>query len=204
MNNITIGPALEIGGNIAEMTSKGKIQVTDSKGHIKTLSQDEFKKNIIKNADKINAGEDFEFKKDHKGLKIASAAAGTAVVVAAAIYHKEIGKYIKEFSFKKAWDSVKEFSVKKVWKNMKNFAKSVKEFFINKKHVRTVYDKETANMPLTFDKDFAKTKKTLQYKREAEVARVNKFVEEFENSAKATKGLKHYNKQREYDKLAIK
>ncbi len=107
MGNITVGPALEIGGNTVEMTTKGKVQVTNSKGRIKTLSQDEFKKNIAKNADKIEAGEDFEFKKDHKGLKIAAAAVATAAVVTAAIYHKEIGKYMKDFSFKKLWKDIK-------------------------------------------------------------------------------------------------
>lgn len=107
MSNITIGPAFEVGGNTVEMTSKGKIQVTNPEGRIKTLSQDEFKKNIINNADKINAGEDFEFKKDHKGLKIAAAAVGTAAVITAAIYHKEIGNYLKDFSFKKLWKDIK-------------------------------------------------------------------------------------------------
>ena len=107
MSNITVGPALEIGGNTVEMTTRGKVQVTNPKGQIKTLSQDEFRKNLVKNADKIEAGEDFEFKKDRKGLKIAAAAVATAAVVTAAIYHKEIGKYLKDFSFKKLWKDVK-------------------------------------------------------------------------------------------------
>ena len=67
---MTIGPALAIGGNKVEMTQQGKIQVTNPKGKIKTLSQDQFKKQLIKNADKIQNGEDFEFKKDKKGLKL--------------------------------------------------------------------------------------------------------------------------------------
>ena len=55
-NNMTIGPALAIGGNKVEMTQQGKIQVTNSQGKVKTLSQDEFKKQLIKNADNIEAG----------------------------------------------------------------------------------------------------------------------------------------------------
>ena len=70
-NNMTIGPALAIGGNKVEMTQQGKIQVTNSQGKVKTLSQDEFKKQLIKNADNIEAGKDFEFKKDNKNAKIA-------------------------------------------------------------------------------------------------------------------------------------
>ena len=190
MSNIVVGPVLEIGGNTVEMTTKGKFQVTNPKGRIKTLSQDEFKKNLIKNAEKINAGEDFEFKKDYKGLKLAAAAVGTAAIVTAGIYHKEIGKYIKEFSFKEVLKEAKNLFIK-----LKN------KLFGKKKSVRTVYDNETANVPLTFDKDFAHTKKTLQYKREAEVESVNNFVNEFENSLKATKDIRHHNKQKILDKL---
>lgn len=65
-DNMTIGPALAIGGNKVEMTQQGKIQVTNPNGKIKTLSQDQFKKQLVKNADKIQNGEDFEFKKTKK------------------------------------------------------------------------------------------------------------------------------------------
>ena len=190
MSNITVGPALEIGGNTVEMTTRGKVQVTNPKGQIKTLSQDEFKKNIIKNADKIEAGEDFEFKKDRKGLKIAAAAVATAAVVTAAIYHKEIGKYLKDFSFKKLWNGVKG-----LYKSIKN------KIFGKKNPVRTVFNNETANVPLTFDKDFAHTKNTLKYKREGIVEHVTKLVEDFNKSLKATKGAAHANKQKMYDRL---
>ena len=75
-DNMTIGPALAIGGNKVEMTQQGKIQVTNPQGKIKTLSQDEFKKQLVKNADKIEAGQDFEFKKDNKNVKAAIGAGG--------------------------------------------------------------------------------------------------------------------------------
>lgn len=80
-DNMTIGPALVIGGNKVEMTPKGKIQVTNSQGKVKTLSQDEFKKQLIQNKDKIESEQDFEFKKDNKNAK---AAAGVAGLLAAA------------------------------------------------------------------------------------------------------------------------
>ncbi|MBO6088217.1 hypothetical protein J6P92_07750 [bacterium] len=106
-DSMTIGPAMQVGGNVVEMRIDGKIQVTNQKGKIKTLTQDEFKKQTIKNADKIQAGEDFEYKKDHKGLKIAGAAVGTVAVSLGIIYRKEIGKYLKNFSFKKFWQDIK-------------------------------------------------------------------------------------------------
>lgn len=80
-DNMIIGPALLIGGNKVEMTQKGKIQVTNPQGKVNTLSKDEFKKQLIKNEDKIKSGEDFEFKKDNKSAK---AAAGVAGLLAAA------------------------------------------------------------------------------------------------------------------------
>ena len=108
MDNMTIGASVPIGGNTVQMRKDGKFQVINSKGKIKTLTQDEFKKNWIKNAEKIENGEDFEFKKDYsKGLKIAAAAVGTAAVTAGIIYRKEIGKYLRNFSFKKLWQDIK-------------------------------------------------------------------------------------------------
>lgn len=192
MSNITVGPALEIGGNTVEMTTRGKVQVTNPKGQIKTLSQDEFKKNLVKNADKIEAGEDFEFKKDRKGLKIAAAAVATAAVVTAAIYHKEIGKYLKNFSFKK------------LWKDVKGLYNSIKNKILGKKNpVRTVFDKETANVPSTFDNDFAHTKNTLKYKQEGIVEYVTKLVKDFNKSLNATTGAVHANKQKMYERLFL-
>ena len=84
-DNMTIGPALAIGGNKVEMTQQGKIQVTNPNGKIKTLSQDEFKKQLVKNADKIERGEDFEFKKDNKKAKIAAGVAGLLVAAYAGL-----------------------------------------------------------------------------------------------------------------------
>lgn len=107
-NNMTIGPALSIGGNTVEMTTNGKVQVTNTRGKVKTLSQDQFKKQLIKNADKIEAGQDFEFKKDHKTAKVIGVGLATAAVVTGAIYRKEIGQYIKNFSWKKFGQDIKD------------------------------------------------------------------------------------------------
>lgn len=112
MDNMTIGPAREIGGNSVQLTRNGRIQVTNPNGKIKTLSQDEFEKNLIKNADKIENGEDFEFKKDQKGLKIALAAGGTAAITAGIIYRKELGKFAQ-----KVWNGIKNLFKSRFDKN---------------------------------------------------------------------------------------
>lgn len=106
-NNMAIGPAMIIGGNEVQLNSKGKVQITNPKGKTVTLSKDQFLKQTVKNADKIGNGEDFEYKKDRKGLKIAGAVVGTAAVVTGIIYRKEIARYMKNFSFKKAWNDFK-------------------------------------------------------------------------------------------------
>ena len=53
-DSMTIGPALTIGGNKVEMLQTGNILVTSPKGKMKTLSQDEFKKQLVKNINNIN------------------------------------------------------------------------------------------------------------------------------------------------------
>lgn len=126
-DNMTIGPALAIGGNKVEMTQKGKIKVTNSQGKIKTLSQDEFKKQLIKNADKIEAGQDFEFKKDNKNAKIAGAVLGTAAAAALIIYRKQAGEFLG-----------------KLWNKTKTAAKNIKNKLNgkNKAEKHTIFDGE--------------------------------------------------------------
>ena len=46
----------------------------------KTLSQDQFKKQLAKHLDKIERGEDFEFKNGHKKAAIAAASAAAAEI----------------------------------------------------------------------------------------------------------------------------
>ena len=141
-----VGPALTIGGNIAQMTSKGKIQITNSNGKVKTLSQDEFKNNLIKNADKINNGEDFEFKKSNKNLKILAGAAATTLVASSVIYRKQIGKYVKDFSFKKLWNDVKGlFNNKKALNKKRHATYSVSQARIDA-HKQFLEDADIINL----------------------------------------------------------
>lgn len=107
-DNMTIGPALSIGGNTVQMTQKGKVQVTNAQGKVKTLSQDQFKKQLIKNANNIETGKDFEFKKDNnKTALIAGGTIAAATIATGIVYRKEIGKYMKNFSWKKLEQDIK-------------------------------------------------------------------------------------------------
>lgn len=144
---MTIGPAMEVGGNVVEMRTDGKVQVTNPKGKVKTLTQDEFKKQTIKNADKIASGEDFEYKKDHKGLKIAGAAAGTVAVSLGIIYRKEIGKYMRNFTFKKFWNDIKDLfkSTKDKLKDNKAEKNNYTERLQKRKDAREAFSNESFN-----------------------------------------------------------
>ncbi len=106
-NNMTIGPALVVGGNKVEMTTNGKVQVTNPHGKVKTMSQDNFQKQLIKNADKISNGEDVEFKKNSKAGLIVGGAIATAAVVTGLVFRKDIAKYMKDFSWKKLGQDIK-------------------------------------------------------------------------------------------------
>lgn len=120
MANMTIGPVFPIAGNEIQMTSKGKIQVTDADGKIKTLSQDEFKKQLVKNADKIAAGEDVEFKDSKKGL-IAAAAAGAAVVGTLAA----LGIAVQKRALKPAKIAKTDVLLQKAGKRIQNFGYAI-------------------------------------------------------------------------------
>ncbi len=99
-DNMAIGPALALGGNKVQLSVTPKFAVTDKKGKTKTFNKDEFQRQLELNADKLESGEDFEFKKDRKGLKIAAIAAGTAAAVTGIIYYKKIGQFFNKL-FKK-------------------------------------------------------------------------------------------------------
>lgn len=90
---MAIGPAVSVGGNKVQMEVKPHFVVTNNKGKSATFSKDEFTKQLNKNADKIENGENFEFKKDRTALKIASIAVGTAAAVTGIINYKKIGKF---------------------------------------------------------------------------------------------------------------
>ena len=59
-----IGRPLQIGGNTAQLTTNGKVKITDANGKTKVISQKSFQKQLIKNADKTNNGDRKE-KTDH-------------------------------------------------------------------------------------------------------------------------------------------
>ena len=134
-NNMTIGPALIVGGNKVEMTTTGKVQVTNQEGKIKTLSQDQFKKQLIKNADKISDGENVEFKKDSKAGLIVGGAIATAAVVTAVVFRKDIAKYMKDFSFKKLGQDIKG-----LWGKLKGNLKKLNPFKKDKPTPPNVFD----------------------------------------------------------------
>lgn len=186
-NNMTIGPAVMVGGNEVQMTTKGKVQVTNPKGKVVTLSQDQFQKQTLKNIDKLENGENFEYKKDHKGLKIAGAAIGTAAVVTGIIYRKEIGKYMKDFSFKKLWDDIKDL-FKPAKKN-----KSAEEL------AYTVFDGKKAIAYNASDAEVAK--ETLGLKQKSIAAWTHDYLAKFDKMVAKTKGAVHNAKQQMYERL---
>ena len=192
MTNMTVGPSLAVGGNIVEMTTKGKIQVTNQQGKVKTLSQDEFKKQLVKNADKIENGEDFEFKSDNKGLKIAGVVATAAALTTAVIYRKEIGKYLKDFSFSKLGKDIKKLFTSAKDKVAGWFGKS-------KKKVSNVFDGSKARQVGAEGQRVAN--ETLNLKNQANAANANKMLDEFDEMLRRTTGDSHAAKQKMYERL---
>ncbi len=184
-NNMTIGPAVMVGGNEVQMTTKGKVQVTNNQGKVVTLSQDQFQKQTLKNIDKLENGENFEYKKDHKGLKIAGAAVGTAAVVTGIIYRKEIGRYMKDFSFKKLWNDIKDL-FKPVKKESEGLMYTV---FSDKKTI--AHNSEEAKVAIG----------TLELKHKSIAAWTHDYLAKFDKMVAKTKGAVHDAKQRMYERL---
>lgn len=184
---MTIGPAVMVGGNEVQLTTKGKIQVTNPKGKVVTLSQDQFQKQTLKNVDKLQNGEDFEYKKDHKALKIAGAAVGTAAVVTGIIYRKEIARYMKDFSFKKLWNDIKDLF------------KPVKKDKPAEKLTNTVFDGEQA---IAYNASDAKVaRETLAVKEQTIADMTHYDLEQFDKMVAKTKGAIHNNRQKMYERL---
>lgn len=136
-----IGRPLQIGGNTAQLTTNGKVKITDANGKTKVISQKSFQKQLIKNADKINNGDSFEFKSNSTGKKVAAGigiAGAIAGITAAVIYRKNIGNFFKNINFKelkndlmergqKLWSSGIE-NGKKLWERAKNAGKNIFEY----------------------------------------------------------------------------
>ena len=189
-NNMTIGPAVMIGGNEVQVTTKGKVQVTNPKGKVVTLSQDQFQKQTLKNLDKLENGEDFEYKKDHKALKIAGAVAGTAAVVTGIIYRKEIARYMKDFSFKKLWNDIKDLF------------RSTKKDKPAEKLTNTVFDGEKCIAYNASDAKVARETLALKEKTIADMTHYD--LEQFDKMVAKTKGAIHNNRQKMYERLFAK
>lgn len=180
-NNMTIGPALIVGGNKVEMTTTGKVQVTNQEGKIKTLSQDQFKKQLIKNADKISNGENVEFKKDNKTGLIVGGAVATAAVVTAVIFRKDIAKYMKDFSFTKLGQDVKG-----LWNKLKGNLKKLNPFKKDKPTPPNVFD---GRMSAPRNKAEMQTaRETLRLKQQVGVADTHARVADFLESKARTRG----------------
>lgn len=192
MTNMTVGPSLAVGGNVVEMTTKGKIQVTNQQGKVKTLSQDEFKKQLVKNADKIENGEDFEFKSEHKGLKIAGVVATAAALTTAVIYRKEIGKYMKDFSFSKLGKDIK-----KLFTSAKN--KVAGWFGKSEKKVSNVFDGSKARQVGAEGQRVAN--ETLNLKNQIHAQMGRNTVDDFDEMLRRTTGGSHAAKQKMYERL---
>ncbi len=112
-----IGRPLQVGGNTAQLTTNGKVQITDANGKTKVISQKSFQKQLIKNADKINNGDSFEFKSNSTGKKVAAGigiAGAIAGIAAAVIYRKNISNFFKNTNFKELKSDLLEKG-KKLW-----------------------------------------------------------------------------------------
>lgn len=84
-----------IGGNLVQIDNKNRYHVTDKNGRKKVLTQDEFRKNIKNNADKLKAGEDIKFKKPMSFWQKAGLAILGLGTVAGVIYRKNIADFFK-------------------------------------------------------------------------------------------------------------
>ncbi len=137
-----VGQPLIIGGNTAQMTTAGKVRITNASGKTKDISVKSFQKQLVKNADKINNGDNFEFQTTSTAKKVAVSAGiiGTiAGLTAAVIYRKNIGKFIKDTNFSElgkdlyakgknflseGWNATKAFATES-WEKACNLGKSV-------------------------------------------------------------------------------
>ena len=98
MLNSIAGIPLIVGGNYVQITPNGKVRITDPNGKTKEISQKSFQKQMIKNADKINNGDYFEFKSGNTAKKAAAGIGIAALVTAGIVYRKNIGKLIEKYA----------------------------------------------------------------------------------------------------------
>lgn len=170
VSNMAVGPVM-VGGNEVSVTPKGKVRVVNGNGKVLTLSQDQFQKQTLKNLDRLENGENIEYKKDNKALKIIGATVAVAGLTLAIINRKKIANYLKNFSFKKLWTDMKGLFKK------------------NNKTVRTIYSTETAAGKGSLAA--ATAAETRAAKTEGIVENTNKLVNDFLESKARTRGKAH-------------
>ena len=215
-DNMTIGPASVIGGNKIEMTQKGKVKITNPQGKVKTLSQDEFKKQLIQNKDKIKAEQDFEFKKDNKNAKAAAGVAGLLVAAYAGLslavgkgkLTKSVAEAGKELGFmskvKNVFVSIGESGVD-LWKVLTGKAAKLKDKVTGNKaksdNAQTIFNGErTANATSNDLNARLTSKETQKIKNQSIIESAKYDVEQYELKIKQQQA-NHDRIQREYDEL---
>ena len=96
-----------IGGNLVQMDNKNRYHVTDKNGKRKVLSQDQFKRNLENNYDKIQAGQEFTFKKSMSPMKkTILTLAGIGAAIAAVVYRKDLLKLFNKEKIKETAENI--------------------------------------------------------------------------------------------------
>lgn len=96
-----------IGGNLVQMDNKNRYHVTDKNGKRKVLSQDQFKRNLENNYDKIQARQEFTFQKSMSPMKkTILTLAGIGAAIAAVVYRKDILKLFNKEKIKETAENI--------------------------------------------------------------------------------------------------
>ncbi len=200
-DNMTIGPAISIGGNTVQMTQKGKVQVTNAHGKVKTLSQDQFKKQLVKNANNIETGKDFEFKKDNKTALIAGSTVAAAAIATGIVYRKDIAKYAKDFSWKGFKEDARNLfqNTKKATKRAFKTIKTKISNLFGKKNAQTIYD---GNLKAAKNAEQSKiAEEALNLKNSSSKYVAESIINNIENIKANSKNTIHVSKQKMYERL---
>ena len=123
-----------IGGNLVQLDNKNRYHVTDKNGKTKILTRDQFEKNIEKNADKLQTGEDIKFKKPMSFFSKAMLTLLGAGTIAGIIYRKDLLKFFKSSQTKEVIDNlVNSESGQQIKKASENIKDTVDDVIKNPK-----------------------------------------------------------------------
>ena len=123
-----------IGGNLVQLDNKNRYHVTDKNGKTKILTRDQFEKNIEKNADKLQTGEDIKFKKPMSFFSKAMLTLLGAGTIAGIIYRKDLLKFFKSSQTKEVIDNlVNSESGRQIKKASENIKDTVDDVIKNPK-----------------------------------------------------------------------